>query len=209
MLFLLQGHPLDQVRQTIAQQGSFSIRFAPPFGAGGVKICALVQCPGFLALPEQEIPPEDGLCPEGVQRALSSFDSAYRTELSRIFSAINLVMQDCREQSFDQERIEKLLSIANNSCYRLLRSCEWILYHTHLSSGMLKLREQRLDIFALLRIFTETAALLLEPLHIPVEGTFPKESFFISCDAEKLSLVIIKHKNNNAPINPPGKNNVN
>ena len=159
-----------------------SLVFQPHTDSSGSLEGVLVQYWGEGSLPSA--PSSDWR--SSLYQPISIFSHQFRTPLSQIFSALNLLQID-RQQD---QALQTYLRSINWSCYRLLRTVSNFSSDHLIQSGQLRPKMFVGDLCRFLRDFCQNAEQILQNAGYGFSYEVPPESFITLFDADLLSRAI-------------------
>lgn len=190
-----KNYNIALVQNEVEKNGIFQTENAAGLFAGhDLTICAIgSSLHRYLVQPAFVADQGTALYPQGVSKALSSFDYQYRKPISTLFSAISALTQAVQAQRNENgaERVLAYLQLMNQQTYLLLRAFEWTMKYTSLANGLSPPRFEPLDLTAFLRQLFVAIQEFTEPLGIPVYYELPEKSLVLQSDRQLLSHVIL------------------
>ncbi len=171
---------------TFSEPGMFSacssFVFQPQIDASGILQGALVHYWGENSVSSQPIA-DWRSC---LNQPISIFSHQFRTPLSQIFSALNLLQIDHQQD----QALQTYLRSINWSCYRLLRTVINFSTDQQIQSGQLKSKMLAGDLCRFMQDFCQDASSLLQGAGYHFYYEIPSVSFVTLYDSDLLSRAL-------------------
>lgn len=177
----LQGKPFSYSVPGMLSVSSAFV-FQPQIAGGGALEGVLVHYWGE----NSACPPPSSDWRNSLYQPVSIFSHQFRTPLSQIFSALNLLQID-RQQD---QTLQTYLRSIHWSCYRLLRTVGNFSSDQQIQSGQLKPKMLAGDLCRFLRNFCRDAEQILQNAGYSFFYEIPPESFITLYDAGLFSCVL-------------------